>query len=538
MDTINLGGIPPKDQQPKDGTQPVLKPSQTDVSKAQNPADISINFTPVIPPVIPIVEKKADATSKPSKSWDGSLDVPKTPAVADKSVEFFSSSALASKSGSSNKLIENIASQKAKLDQPKIEDLLGKKSTILEKSIEEETQLKLKKKLRLAQGMAFCLTVASLAVNGYFYYQLSPGLSVGGTTTYNFDNNLRNDLYNLNQSLHSVQTNLNKSRYLSGQLYLNQFGYESTRFIDGINQLSKAESLDNKLAIQSVVEEAKNHMPDLLAGAKSNLLQPVVVNTFRTRGEEASDENTEMFNFQNDLRAAILADKKAIKDNGAQSNVRVPEQELSFFDNAVKLVGNVKLMANLTAGTVDSFKADAEAYRNENDPAQRIAFKQYIDNLLASTKVNLATIANLRNERIAWSEVMDRIEKITNDVNTQHNSGIGAGNESTITYSGYDFNADTGKITINGTNTTFAGTNREVVTFLIEGFEASPEFKNVTDRAFPLARNTDSNGNTTYTMNFKIDMEIEKGAFSKLNAPVADLQAKPVANTKVPVKRQ
>lgn len=634
MDTINLGGDPQKDQQPINGSKPATQPVNSSPAKAANPADISINFTPVLPnqekkpdllkmevkredlkkmdttAATPVPEKKGffgglfgkktATASKPSTAWGGALDVSKDAAIkpaammsmnisakpaapvamsmnigakpanagialpvsgsaptvlppttasvtpsaagatvpAAKPVEFFSSSALQEKAGSSNKLIENIATQKAKLEQPKMADLLGKKSTILEKSIEEETQLNLKKKLRLVQFLAFFVTVVTLGVNGFLYYQLSPGVNLLGFVNYNFEANLRNDLFNINQSLRSVQTDLNKNNYLSGQLYLNQFGYESTRFIDGVAQLSRSGTAqDVKTEIQSVVEEAKNHMPDLLAGAKTNLLQPVVVSTFKTRGEEQTDDATETLAFQTDLRTAILAEKTALRSSSTASNIAVSPQELSLFDNAIKLVGNVKLMTNLNASTVDAFKLEADSYENDNDPAQQAAFKQFIDNLLASTKVNLATITNLRNSRIAWSNVLDRIEKITNDVNTQHNSGSSAADQSTIDYSGYEFNADTGKITINGLNTTLTGTNREVVTFLIEAFEASPEFKNVTDRSFPLAKTVDANGVASYTMNFKIDMEIEKGAFSKLNTPVADLQAKTVAYTKVPVKK-
>jgi len=604
MDNINLGGDPQKDQKPNNGSQPLPQPVSGVSAKPANPADISINFTPLIPgqdkkpDVVKMEVKRVDlnkmdlesaspapekkgflgglfgkkpaVTSKPSSAWGGALDVPKintskpevskpavsmsldlgkpaapmastsinTPASTPaKPVEFFSSSALQEKAGTSNKLIENIATQKAKLEQPKMADLLGKKSTILEKSIEEETQLNLKKKLRLVQFLAFFITIVTLGVNGFLYYQLSPGLNILGAVNYNFDVNLRNDLFNLNQSLHSVQTNLNKSRYLSGQLYLNQFGYESTRFIDGVAKLSEPGTLESIAEIQSVVSEAKNHMPNLLAGAKTNLLEPVAVTTFKVRGEEQTDEATDTLAFQSDLRAAIMADKQALKTSGAQSKVEITQQELSFYDNANKLVGNIKLMTNLNASTVDAFKLEADAFENDKDIAQQSAFKQYIVNLLASTKVNLATIANLRNERIAWSNVLDRIEKITNDVNSLHNSGSGAGNESSIIYSGYDFNASTGKVSINGTNSTLTGTNRAVVTFLIEAFEASPEFKNVSDRSFPLTKTTDSNGNTSYTMSFRMDMEIEKGAFSKLNTPVADLQAKTVAYSKVPVKK-
>jgi hypothetical protein len=74
---------------------------------------------------------------------------------------------------------------------------------------------------------------------------------------------------------------------------------------------------------------------------------------------------------------------------------------------------------------------------------------------------------------------------------------------------------------------------------LIEGFEASPEFKNITLRSFPLTKDQDASGSSQYTMVFSISMELEKGAFSKMNAPLVDLQnAQKVAQIKIPVKHK
>jgi hypothetical protein len=521
-----------------------------------------------------IFGKKAEVApvqAKPSTAWSSALDVPKvvseplavnkapavaspaasnltdkpaaplvqpvnlTPKTPDKT-EFFSSNALQEKAGGS-KLMENITSQKAQLEKPKMADLLGKKSTILEKSIEQESQLKLTKKLRMMQSAALFAAVVAVAANGYFYYQLSPGADLLGFAKYNFDSNLRNDLFNLNQSLKSVQTDLNKYRYLTGQLYLNQFGYESTRFVDGIANLENPSQVAEKSEIQSIVAEAKNKMPSLLAGVKKNLAQSVTVDTYTTRGEETVDPTMIESEFQRELRLAISSEKKTLRDNSSQSNLEVPVSALAFFDNAAKLVGNGKLISNLNARTVDAFKTEADQYEQSNDAAQRAAFRGYIDNLLASTKVNLATISNLRNSRIKWSEVIDRIEKITNKVNSEHNSGLGSGNASKIEYSSFDFNSETGKVSVSGINTTQSGTNREVITYLLEAFEASPEFKNVSNRSFPVSKNTALSGSNSYTLNFKIDMDTEKGAFSKLNAPIADLAQGKNTEIKVPVKR-
>jgi hypothetical protein len=527
---------------PKDLPQ---KPTEA-LTKPENNAEISINFTPKIPVTDATPAAPPAIVTKPSTAWSGSLDVPadkkvdgKTEtakATGEKQADFFSSAALQEKSGSS-KLIENIASQKAKLEEPKIEELLGKKSTILESSIEQEAIYKMKKKLRVAQFLAFFVAAVAVAVNGFLYFQLSPGINLLGFQ-YNFESNLRNDLFNLNENLRSMQTELSTYQFLSGQLYLNQFGYESTRFMDSVAKLEEAGTAGDRTVLTSVIEEALRQMPVLLTGAKENLTKPLMVATYTTRGEEAQDELMKELDAQNALRRAISEEKTSFIKAGADNGLANGTAELAFYDNTIKLVGNSRLVDLLNSTTVEDFRQQAEDYFNNNDPAQRLSFRTHIDNLLASTKVNLATITNLRNSRIKWSEVIERLENITNQVNTEHNSGGGSGNASVILYSSYDFNSDTGSIGINAVNSTRSGTNREVVTYLIEALELSPEFKNVSNRNFPLSRTVDSSGVQTYTMSFKIDMELERGAFSRNNSPIENLQdGQRVATVKVPVKR-
>jgi hypothetical protein len=467
---------------------------------------------------------KTEPSTKPSAAWGSALDVSKTaPAKTEEKgkIDFFSSSALQEKAGNSN-LMENITSQKLKVEQPKIGDLLGKQSKILEKTIEQETLLNYKKRLRVVQFMAFMIFLIALGVNTFLYAQLSPGISLGGYFNYNFDSNLRNDVFNLNQSLRSVQTGLNTYRFLSGQLYLNQFGYETTRFMDAVG--SNPQEVTAISDREKIIADAKDSMPKLLKGAKENLTQSLVVPTFPTRGEEKGDDNSILADFQRSLRSSILTVKKSVLEAKAEGGVAPNDAEAVFYDNSAKMVGNTKLMTNLQSTNLENFKNQVELFASTDfDPTQRESFKKSINNLLDSTKVNLATITNLRNSRIAWSDVLDRIEAITNKVNTDHNSGSGIDNDSQIVYSGFDFNAENGKITVSGLNTTKHGTNREVVTYLMEAFEASPEFKNATNRSFPLSRIVDASGNESYSMNFKIDMEIESGSFSKSNAPIISL---------------
>ena len=562
MDIINLGNSSPSESPQKPdpnqsggstGNTPNTQNKDLTIKNSDNPASISINFTPTIPtaetkPTIAPKQKimkldisKAELNrilppepalniSKPSTAWGNALDVNK--AVAPKAVakvesipkiDFFNSSSLQEKSGTS-KLMENITSQKLKIDQPKIGDILGKQSKILEKTIEQETLLNYKKRLRVVQFMTFIAFITALGINVFFYSQLSPGVNVGGFFNYNFESNLRNDLFNLNENLSSLQTELNTYRFLSGQLYLNQFGYETTRFMDAVNNKSGPTNSTNNTDIDNIINDSKDSMPKLLQGAKDNITKPLVIELFPTRGEAKMDEAATLTTFQNKLKASILAVKKSVLDAHTDTGLDPVSNEGVFYDNSFRMVGNAKLTTNLQSSNIDNFKNQVDLYSSTDfDPTQRNVFKKSINNLLDTTKVNLATITNLRNERVKWSDVLNRIEAITDYVNSQHNKGGKQNNDSVITYSAIDFNAENGTVSVSGLNTTKQGTNREVVTYLMEAFELSPEFKNATNRSFPLNKVTDTSGKSVYSMNFKIDMEIEKGSFSKLNSPIASL---------------
>lgn len=498
---------------PKDSSSTKTEPVKLDLSKPA-PQIISLDIKK---------EDLAKVATKPSSAWDTGLDT-------GKNVDFYAAGSLKDKTGSV-KLIENVSTQKAKLEAPKMSDLLGSKSAILEQSLEQESLLHAKKKLRLVQVITMIIVLAAIGSNAWLFGQLSPGF-----LNYQFNNNLRNDIFNLNENLKSVQTSLNTYRYLSGQLYLNQFGYESTRFIESVAKMGESNPDLDKIAIAGDINEAKSKLPDLLQGAKANLGAKLTVDTYTVRGEVKDESAKPEAEFEKALQASLTKEAAAVKAASADTDPKALQAEMAFFDNTIKLVGNKKLLSNLLASSPDTFRIDAEEFEAGTDPTKALSFKKLIENLLASTKVSIATITDLKNSRVKWSDVLDRAMKITNAVNAEHNAGLQQGNASEITYSGFDFNADTGKVTLNGLNTTKSGTNREVVTYLIEAMESSPEFKNVTNRTFPLSKSTDSaTGETTYSLNFKLDMEIEQGVFSKSNAPLADLQGSKYASTaKVP----
>lgn len=431
--------------------------------------------------------------------------------------DIFSSIGAKSESKNNNNLVENISSQKELNSSPSLKSILGN-SSMLEKSLQQEQELSLRKKSRIVQTLFAIVFIAFLLVQGFFYYELSPGLNLANVYTFSFDQNLNNKIGDINKNLRSVQTLINKYNYLSAQLYLNEFSFLSGKFIDGVSKLNSNDDLQDKTTLQSDIEDAKTKLPEILTKIKKVLTVPFVVELYpTTAGENLSPEEIQT-NFENDLRIAFTTDKKDLL-KAASTPTSEQIEGAKFIDNASKLVGNQKLLTALKNFSAENFKKDLDAYEKGDDPVQKKKIQDYIATVLSSTRIDLATITSIKNTRIEWASIIDKIKNITDTVNNEHNAGTQ--NESTFTYSGYEFNSDANTIILSGINTTKGGTNTSVMSNLIDSFEASPYFENVTNRSFPKAKSMAPTGETNYTMNFKIDLGLEKDQSSIKNAPIA-----------------
>jgi len=379
---------------------------------------------------------------------------------------------------------------------------------------------KLKKKLRGRKVITLLLLIVALGANGYFFYQLSPSLSIFGIDLFNFDNNLLASANQTNSNLSAVQTNINKYRFLSGELYLNQFSFDMVRFFDGVGQLSDPATIDARGAIENQLTTLKNEAPKLLASAKTNLTQNITTPLIDVPQNQNDVNLDPQLQFQKDLRRAISQEKGqlliASQNSGMTESL---QREINFLNNTNALVGNRKVINALNAISPDNLIKNMNDYQNSTDPAQKQQFKTQIMNIIGSTKNPLATISNLKSTKINWTNKISAIDLIAKKVNAEHNSGTNS--NSSITFSSFDLNGTDKKVSFSGLNKTNDGTNREVVTFLIEALEASPQFKNVNNRTFPLSKDMNPvTGKKIYSMNFRIDMELESNGFDTNNTPL------------------
>jgi len=450
--------------------------------------------------------KLGDGGTKGNPSAAIQLDSVVSPASAGIKVEFLAQPEKID--NGSGKMIDTIEKQQFASAQPKFKSILGN-TVELQKSLEVEREVTTKKRLRMVKFAFVGALILMIGFQGYLSYQLSPGINFWDVTKINFDQNLYNGLANQNQNIRAVQTNINKYRYLTSQLNLNEFSLYSSKFLDGVKQLQQIENLENKNDLQNSVTEAQIQLPKLLLAIKQNLVPAVSIELYEV-GENMKKTPEEMEAlYETDLKNAFLEDKKKLQQNNAVGAADLALQDsLRILDNATKLVGNKKLISALNRTSVEKFTNDLDGYLNAEDPTQNQSLRGLINTILSSTKIDLATIGAIKSNRIQWNSVIARIDAISNKVKADHNAN--SSNNAELVYSGYELNSDSNKIVLSGVNTTSAGTNTTVVSYLIDEFEKSPYFNKVTNRSFPKSKTVNAKGETVYSTSFKIELGLEK----------------------------
>ncbi|MGL5830865.1 MAG: hypothetical protein ACRCZE_01825 [Candidatus Altimarinota bacterium] len=513
---------------------------ENSANKPMGSGMVNLKSTPAML-ALNISKDELDSFSKGKKAEEAAkYSVSGTPSIVDKiadkkseveDVDFFKNAALDEKAGGS-KLLENVSAQKINLSKPDMNKLLGS-SKILEKTLEQEGLEKAKKRLNLLRIGFALLMIVALGVNGFFFYQLNPSLSLAGLYEWKFEGNLRSQIITTNQSLNSVQTLYNKYRYLTGNLYLTQFGFEATRLFDNVKALENPITVNQREPLEAEIADSKTVLIEMMAGAKENLVPSIVVKNYPVRGEDAVDESLLAAKAQVDLKQTISEEKQNQQLDNAELASDAMKRELIFIESTQELVGNDALISNLSRKDTGTLEREMNAYITGEDPGASASFENFVGNLLAATKVDLAVISDLRENRVVWSEVLNRIDEITSGVDRDHNAGNN--NNSRTSYSSYSFDAFGHKVSLSGLNLTDSGTNRAVTTVLIEKFEASPEFKQASNRSFPVSRTENENGSMSYQMNFRLELVLEDGKFSLSNGPVVDLAE--VTESSTPVRR-
>ncbi len=435
----------------------------------------------------------------------GAPTAPATPAPAGESMGNIFTQGQAKKEDS--KLISSIISQKDVAQKTK--SILGPAPT-LEKSIEQDKEATMKRKLRLYQFIFVMLFLATGAMSFYFYSELSPDFSLLGANT-------TQRLTDTNTNLRQVQTLVSKDRYLAAQLKLNEFSYQSDRFLSSVSKVNDASinSFD-KRAIFADLEESQKSLPVLLGEIRDLLTKDLVAPTYRTEKEPETTPEQALQTAQDDLRTALRTEKGKYNLNTTD-----PQEilDIKLIDNAVKLVGNNALLGALQKTSADTFQKQLEDYAATPDVQKLKAIQDVIGKVLSSTKSDLATIADIKRNRIEWSTIIGQIKEETLNVDKNFDQPLLYETLGGVVYTGYEFDTNNNKIVLSGTTKTLDGSNFTVMSNLIDQLENSRYFEDVDMRSFTKSK-AGTGSSEGYMANFKIDLSLEKAGFSNNNSQI------------------
>jgi len=397
------------------------------------------------------------------------------------------------------KMIESIASDKSDA-AAKLKPILGN-APALQKTMEQEKEMRLKKKLRSRQMLFVMTFILAAGTTFYFFSELSPSFNLFGPNT-------TARLTDINKNLRGLQTNINKYRYLASQLDLNRFSYVAEQYLDKTGKIADPSTPVTQIKqLTADVADTESELPVILERLRTNLSQDIVAKTYRTEAEDEKTDDQVLQQFQEDLRTALKSDKSLIsKSSSGEEN----QQDLKLIDNTLKLVGNNKLIGTIRGTSLDKFKQDLADYSAKpDDVTKRNALQELFSNLLASTQSDLATISSVKSSRINWTTVIKQIETVTAETDKNFGKGLFE-TLGGIVYSGYEFDTHSGKIVLSGLTKTNDASNFTLMSNLIDDLEASPYFEQVDMRSFSKSGTVE----TGFTANFKVDLSLQKAVAS------------------------
>jgi len=408
------------------------------------------------------------------------------------------------------KMIESIVS--GSNTAAKLKPILGNAPT-LQKTLEQEREIRMKKKLRLVQILSVLVFVMVAGMAFYFYSELSPGMNLFGSNT-------TERLKDANTNLRSLQTQLNKYRYLAAQVTLDRFSFVADQYMDKMAKISDPSTpVSVTTELSADVAELQNEMPQLLKNAREYLSPDIVIATTRSDAEEEITDQQILLNAQSDLKAALTEDKKQMTSATQANQTTADLQNLKLIDNTMKLVGNNKLLTAIKSASTDGFSKDLADYTAAPDAVKRQNLQNFMSTVLASTKSDIATIGSLKNDRIQWASIMKHIEEETTkiDANFRGNKSVAYETVGGIAYVSYEFETNTQKLILTGMTKTTDGSNFTLLSKLIDTLELSAYFKDVEERSFSKSGAPE----TGYESNFKIEMKLEGNEVSSKTKPIS-----------------
>jgi hypothetical protein len=413
------------------------------------------------------------------------------------------------------KMIESIVAGKGTAAD-KLKPILGS-APQLQKTLEQEKEFRQKKSLKTWQIIFAVTLILGIGSSAYFYTELSPSFNL-------FGQNTTNHLMFINDSLRSLQTKINKYRYMMAQTSLNTFSIIAEQYLDKTEKLSDPNTTQTEKGVLiSEVNELELQIPVILDQLKQNLSPDIVYKTVTPEGQPVMTDEEMQAQAETELRAALEEEKATLLASASDGTGQNQDEAVRLVENAGKLVGNKALIGTVKGIATGDLKAKMEQYKIAYDPLIRKELQDKFRTLLSTTSSDIAVIASLKASRINWSTLLKQIAEETKKVDpnfkleTFRNDLIKV--TGGINYDSLEFDAVANKISVSGVTYTTDGMNFTTISDLIDTFESSPYFKDVEMRSF--SKTGDAMMGYSSNFNFALGLENPEDAENAATATVS-----------------
>ncbi|MFA6991879.1 MAG: hypothetical protein WC269_01185 [Candidatus Gracilibacteria bacterium] len=372
----------------------------------------------------------------------------------------------------------------------------GKEQVVSSLLIEEKPKadillisLKLVFGLLLVSGLASIVFFTSQLTDNFGFTKNIPGLNSadGGKSVIP---NLSEDVSKLNEDIIIKQTDLNFYRFLEAKMYIDQISYYGDSFMRNYEVYnSKTASSDSRLKAKTDMNKLEVSLATAFKAAKEKLDNPIHQDlasleykqmdevTFNAAMETLFTDKL-VIKFQNaieDLKAKSAA-------NDASKTILASKDDYKSYSYALLLVQNKPLRDLITKTNFDELTKDKQT-ANKN-------LYDLVKNINSIAVSDFSAMQVIKNGRIKWSEIIKEIDQRTMIVDKyyskDHYDEYGG-----IRYTSYDFDKDTGKISISGETKRFDAKNFTTIATLIEELNNSDMFSNAEMRSFAKSGSSD-----------------------------------------------
>lgn len=336
-----------------------------------------------------------------------------------------------------------------------------------------------KKKKAFDLGGFFLKAVILLALLslGFFYTQLSPTFDLLG-------GNPVQKSAEVEESIKKIQTEKSGDNYLIAVFKLNRFSLLADSYFYNQNQIDSEYTSENtRHSLQEEQAELQEEIKLVLGTVQEKIkerLYPKELVSLETDVLALEKEYEERLNSYFEEKITELKNQfAAAESDELKSEIRNLESAQILFKNESFRKPIIALdLANLTPEQMEEILGEVNQI----------------------SQSDFSIVAQIKDQRINWSEVISRIEEVTKEVDPLFGSEI----EGNLSYLSYSFNSREQTITLQSQTKTDDAKNFTLISNLIDALEKSTYFKDVSNRSFGKTENRENGFMASFTLKFKL----------------------------------